>query len=95
MRSQVPVARRNILADRRRLAIAVLGVGLAVGLIFLLEGLWSGLLTQISAYPDRIGATLFVRQLGAKALGDGVIPVSAVGRVRAVRGVAAAIVVRR
>jgi putative ABC transport system permease protein len=90
MRSQVPVARRNILADRRRLAIAVLGVGLAVGLIFLLEGLWSGLLTQISAYPDRVGATFFVRQPGAKALGDGVIPVTAAGRVRAVPGVQAA-----
>ena len=53
MGTQVPVARRNILAERRRLAIAVLGTGLAVALILLLEGLWSGLLTQISAHPDR------------------------------------------
>jgi putative ABC transport system permease protein len=90
MGTQVPVARRNILAERRRLAIAVLGVGLAVALILLLEGLWSGLLTQISAYPDRVGATFFVRQPGARTLSEGVVPVAAAGRVRAVPGVAAA-----
>src|SRR6266536_695532 len=90
MGTQVPVARRNILAERRRLVIAVLGAGLAVALILLLEGLWSGLLTQISAYPDRVGATFFVRQPGAKTLSEGVIPVTAAARVRAVPGVAAA-----
>ncbi len=90
MRSAVPVGLRNILAERRRLAIAVLGAGLAVALILLLEGLWSGLLTQISAYPDRVGATFFVRQPGAKTLEQGVIPAAAAGRVRAVPGVQAA-----
>ena len=90
MGTQVPVAWRNILAERRRLAIAVLGAGLAVALILLLEGLWSGLLTQISAYPDHVRATFFVRQPGAKTLSEGVVPASAAGRVRAVPGVAAA-----
>ncbi len=90
MRTAVPVARRNILAERRRLVIAVLGAGLAVALILLLEGLWSGLLTQISAYPDYVGATFFVRQPGARSLGEGAIPVAAAGRVRAVPGVQAA-----
>lgn len=90
MRTAVPVARRNILAERRRLAIAVLGAGLAVALILLLEGLWSGLLTQISAYPDRVGATFFVRQPGARSLAEGAIPAAAAGRVRAVPGVEAA-----
>jgi hypothetical protein len=61
MGTSVPVARRNILADRRRLAISTFGVGLAVALIFLLEGLWGGLLAQISAYPDRLGVTFLVR----------------------------------
>jgi hypothetical protein len=83
MGTQVPVARRNILAERRRLVIAVLGAGLAVALILLLEGLWSGLLAQISAYPDRVGATFFVRQPRARTLSEGVIPVTAAGRVRA------------
>jgi ABC-type antimicrobial peptide transport system permease subunit len=50
MGTQVPVARRNILAKRRRLVIAVLGVGLAVALILLLEGLWSGLIAGFLLY---------------------------------------------
>lgn len=90
MRAVVPVARRNILADRRRLVVATIGVGLAVALILLLEGLWSGLLTQLSAYPDRVGATFFVRQPGARILDEGAVPLSAAGRVRSVPGVQAA-----
>lgn len=53
--SGVPLARRNAFADRQRLAIAVLGVGLALGLIFLLQGLWQGFQVQISAYEDNGG----------------------------------------
>lgn len=83
----VPVARRNILADRRRLSIATLGVGLAVALMLLLEGLWGGLLDGITAYPDRVGADLFVREPGAMALPEGAVPVSAAGTVRSIAGV--------
>src|SRR6266566_2032242 len=90
MGSLVPVALRNILADRRRLAVATIGVGLAVALILLLQGLWSGLLAQLSAYPDRVGATFFVRQPGTRILDEGAIPLAAAGRVRAVPGVRAA-----
>lgn len=90
MRSVVPVARRNILADRRRLVVATLGVGMAVALILLLEGLWTGLLAQLSAYPDRVGATFFVRQPGARILDEGAVPLAAAGRVRSVPGVQAA-----
>ena len=35
----VPLARRNLFADRRRLAAGVIGVGLAVMLILLLDGM--------------------------------------------------------
>lgn len=87
MGSVVPVARRNILADKRRHAVAAVGVGLAVTLILLLQGLWSGLLAELSAYPDRVGATYFVRQPGARILDEGAIPIAAAGRVRAVQGV--------
>lgn len=90
MGSLVPVARRNILADRRRLAIATIGVGLAVSLILLLQGLWSGLLTQLSAYPDRVGATFFVRQPGARILDEGAVPLAAVHRIRSLPGIQAA-----
>ncbi len=84
MNTNVPVARRNILADRRRLAISTLGVGLAVALILLLEGLWGGVLAGISAYPDRVGASLFVREPGTMVLTEGAVPLSAVASIRAI-----------
>jgi len=89
---RVPVARRNIVADRRRLFIAVAGIGVALGLIFLLEGLWRGFQVQISSYEDKVGADLFVGQAGVhNFLGDtSVIPRSAAQQVRALPGVARA-----
>jgi putative ABC transport system permease protein len=87
MNTTVPVARRNILSDRRRLVISTLGVGLAVALILLLEGLWGGLLAGISAYPDRVGASLFVREPGTMVLTEGVVPLSAIATIQAIPGV--------
>ena len=89
MTSRVPVARRTILADRRRLVVSVAGVGAAVGLIFLLQGLWSGFQAQISAYPDNAGADLFVAESGTQnLLGDtSVLPLTAVEEIAAVDGV--------
>ena len=43
MSGRVPLARRNLFADRRRLAASVTGVGLAVMLILLLDGMWAGI----------------------------------------------------
>jgi hypothetical protein len=60
--SRVPLARRNAFADRQRLAIAVVGVGLAIGLIFLLQGLWQGFQVQISSRgPSRNSFRSFSR----------------------------------
>jgi putative ABC transport system permease protein len=86
MRGMVPVARRNILADRRRLTIATLGVGLAIALMLLLEGLWGGVLAGITAYPDRVGAALFVREPAAMALAGGAVPLATVDKVRGIPG---------
>jgi putative ABC transport system permease protein len=92
MISRVPVARRTILADRRRLAVSVAGVGAAVGLIFLLQGLWSGFQSQITAYPDNAGADLFIAEPGTRNLvGDtSVLPLTAVDDVAALDGVSKA-----
>lgn len=86
----VPIARRNILADRRRLAISTLGVGLAVALILLLQGLWSGVLSQVSAYQTNVGADLFVTEAGVRSPGESALPVAAAEQVRRVPGVQAA-----
>lgn len=86
---RIPVARRNITADRRRLAASVTGVGLAVMLILLLDGMWGGLKDQTHLYTDRAGADLYVLQSGLHELHDGgVLPASTVEQVRAVPGVA-------
>jgi len=87
--SRVPLARRNAFADRQRLAVAVVGVGLAIGLIFLLQGLWQGFQVQISAYEDNVGANIFVAQSGSRNfLGDtSTVPVSFVEKIRSLPGV--------
>jgi putative ABC transport system permease protein len=89
MTSRVPVARRNTLADRRRLAISVVGAGAAVALVLLLQGLWAGFLVQISTYEDHADADLFVGEPDARNFFGvpSVLPADAASRVRAVPGV--------
>lgn len=69
--SRVPLARRNLLADRWRLAASVAGVGLAVMLILLLDGMWAGIRAQTTLYTDRVGADLYVLQPGVRDLTAG------------------------
>ena len=85
----VPLARRNLLADRRRLVASVAGVGLAVMLILLLDGMWAGLRMQSRVYADRAGADLFVLQPGVRDLlgGESVLPASTVDVVARTPGV--------
>lgn len=89
MRSDVPLGRRNLLADRRRTAVSVLGVGLAVALMLLIQGLWSGTLSRITAYEDNVGVDLFVAETGTRSfLSDGsAVSPSAVDRIREIPGV--------
>src|SRR3990172_10087318 len=89
MFGRVPAARRMTTADPRRLAVSVLGVGAAIGLVLLLQGLWNGQLVQITAYEDHAGADLFVAQPGTESiLGDrSMVPLEALDRVAAIAGV--------
>jgi putative ABC transport system permease protein len=64
MTGRVPLARRYLLADPRRLAASAVGVGLAVMLILLLDGLWTGIRQGVTAYEDNVGADLYVAQQG-------------------------------
>jgi putative ABC transport system permease protein len=92
----VPLARRNLLADRRRLVAGVSGVGLAVMLILLLEGMWAGIGQQATVYTDRSGADVYVLQTGVGDLtaGVGTLPLGVLDRVRADPGVVWAAPVR-
>ena len=89
MARRVPLARRNLLADRRRLAAGVAGIGVALMLVLVLDGLWEGVRTQASIYPDKVGADLFVTQRGvANFLGEtSSLPRDVVSDVRATPGV--------
>lgn len=80
----VPLSRRNLFAERRRLLASMIGVGLAVMLILLLDGLWAGLRQQATVYTDRAGADLYVLQPGIRDLtaGASTIPLTAVDRVK-------------
>ena len=88
--SRVPIARRNLAADRRRLAASLLGVGLAVMLILLLDGMWTGVRRQATAYVDNTDAGVYVLQPGVRDLTAGAskLPASTVDEAAADPGVA-------
>lgn len=85
MRGTVPLARRNLLAEPRRLIASAIGVGLAVMLILLLDGMWAGIRQQATVYTDRAGGDLYVLQPGVRDLtaGVGTVPLSTLDTVRA------------
>ncbi|HEX6674611.1 MAG TPA: ABC transporter permease [Actinomycetes bacterium] len=86
---RVPLARRNLLAEPRRLAAGVVGIGLALMLILLLGGLWAGVQAQTTQYQDATGAALWVFPPGTRVLfAEGTeLPVATVAAVRATPGV--------
>lgn len=89
----VPVAWRNLLEDKMRLAISVGGVALSIMLVLLLNGLLSGMNRQITAYIDNTTADFYLSQKGVANLqGAGsIIPWSSVEKVEAVEGVKTAV----
>jgi putative ABC transport system permease protein len=88
MTVRVPVARRTLTADRRRLLAGVVGVGLAVMLILLLDGMRVGIANQSRLYVDRAGADVYVLQPGMRELQEGgILPISVVDQVVATPGV--------
>lgn len=75
-RSRVPLARRTLLHDRVRLAISVGGIGFAILLVLLLQGITKGTVAKVTAYIDRVGADVFVARQGVTnmALASSVLP---------------------
>lgn len=85
MARTVPLARRNLLAEPRRLVAAAAAVGMALMLILLTDGLWEGIKASVTTYEDNVGADLFVAQPGTRNFfgAISVIPTSTVQAVRA------------
>jgi putative ABC transport system permease protein len=65
---RVPLIRRNLLAEPRRLALGIAGIGLALMLILLLGGLWAGIQAQSVRYVDATGAALWVLPADTRTL---------------------------
>jgi putative ABC transport system permease protein len=92
----VPVTRRNLTAEPRRLAASAAGIGLAVMLVLLLDGLWAGVQTQATMYEDHTGAALAVVAPGTRNLfsDNSLLDPATLAQVRAVPGVTWAAPVR-
>ncbi|HEY5875921.1 MAG TPA: ABC transporter permease [Ilumatobacteraceae bacterium] len=85
MARSVPLARRNLLAEPRRLIASAAGVGMAIMLILLLDGLWAGIKANVTTYEDNVGADLYVAQRGTRNFFGAIslLPLSTVDTVRA------------
>lgn len=89
----VPLARRQLMAERGKLVLAVIGVALSVALVGLLLGLRAGIAQQVTRYEDRSGAEVYVGGAGARDLvvTDSVVPADLASRIgRLIPGVEAA-----
>lgn len=85
----VPVARRQLLAEPVKLAVAVAGVAAAIALVLLLSGLRRGMGEQVSVYLDR-QAPVVVGQQGMRNFlsQTSVLPEATLESLRRVPGVA-------
>lgn len=83
------LARRNLLRDRLRLLLSVLGVAVSIGLILLLSGYRAGVYRQASAYLDNTPGSVVVAERGIRDfLGtSSALPPGAEAAVRQVSGV--------
>lgn len=90
MTGRVPLARKNLFQDRRRAALAIAGVGAALVLVLVLDGIFAGAMRQVSAYMRNSPADVFVAQEGVRTMhmSQTALPPETVNAVGAVEGVA-------
>ena len=60
----VPIARRHLLAEKSRFALAVIGVAVSVFLIVLIQGLFMGVRDRLGATVEELPFDLWVAQDG-------------------------------
>ena len=84
----VPVAFRNLHADRIRFTISVIGVAFAVLLICFQLSILEGTSTQITTYIDHVGADIWVMQKGVDDfIATSAVPLESVQDVEKIGGV--------
>ena len=92
----VPLVRRLLAARPVRTAAGALGIGMALMLMLLLNGLWTGVQQRVTTYEDHLRVDLVVVPPGTDSLfaDPGVLPRSTLAEVRATPGVRAASTIR-
>jgi putative ABC transport system permease protein len=86
----VPVARRSLFVERRRAFLGVGGVAVTLLMVLLLDGVFAGVMRQITRYIDTASADVFVAQPSVRNMhmASSVVPLGAVEQLRAEPGVA-------
>jgi putative ABC transport system permease protein len=64
----VPLARRNLFQDPRRVLLSTGGVAVALLLVLILGGIFAGAMCQLTSYIDQSGADLIVSQAGVTTM---------------------------
>jgi putative ABC transport system permease protein len=90
MARRVPLARRILFADRRRAALASLGVAAALLVVLLFDGVFAGAIRQVTAYQRSWPADAVVSQRGVRTMhmSASALPAGTVEAARAVPGAA-------
>lgn len=83
------LALRNLFEGKARFVMSTAGLGLALLLVLVLDAIWAGSESQISAYIDRSGADVWVAQQGVRNMhmASSSLPVTTVPDVELVPGV--------
>lgn len=68
MARRVPLARRNLFAERRHAALAVAGIAVAMLLVLVLDGIFAGTMRQVTAYLRTSPADAIVSQQSVRTM---------------------------
>jgi putative ABC transport system permease protein len=92
----VPLARHNLFQDRRRAALSVSGLAVALLLVLVLNGIFAGAIRQVTAYLRNAPADVVISQRGVRTMhmSASALPGDALRAARRVRGVAGADAIR-
>lgn len=90
MMGRVPLARRNLFQDRRRALLSISGVGVALVLVLVLDGVFAGAMRQVTAYMRNSPADVFVSQQDVRTMhmSESALPADMIDAVGQVEGVA-------
>ncbi|MEZ5134543.1 MAG: ABC transporter permease [Acidimicrobiales bacterium] len=86
----MPLGRRLLVDRPRRLVLSLVGVGLALMLVLVLDGISAGVDQRVTVFEDQVGADLYVAQPGTGGFlgGTSLVPAATEAAVAATPGVA-------